>query len=129
MSAKICPPIPILRSFDEARAREFYVDFLGFAVIFEHRFEPGTPLYMGLQLGDCILHLSEHFGDASPGVTIRIEMADVRGFAFTLNAQRYAHARPGVQRQPWGFDDMALNDPFGNRLIFCSPVPDGGQGG
>ena len=24
--------IPILRSFDEAKAREFYVDWLGFAV-------------------------------------------------------------------------------------------------
>ena len=29
-------PIPILRSFDEAKAREFYVDFLGFEVVFAH---------------------------------------------------------------------------------------------
>ncbi len=125
MSANISPPIPILRSFDEAKAREFYVDFLGFAVTFEHRFEPETPLYMEVRLGDCILHLSEHFGDASPGVSVRVEMKDVRGFAFALNAKRYRHARPGVQRQPWGYDDMTISDPFGNRLIFCSPVPDG----
>jgi hypothetical protein len=39
---------PILRSFDEAKAREFYLDFLGFQVVFEHRFEPGMPLYMGV---------------------------------------------------------------------------------
>jgi catechol 2,3-dioxygenase-like lactoylglutathione lyase family enzyme len=32
---------PILRIFDEAKAREFYVDFLGFKVDWEHRFEPG----------------------------------------------------------------------------------------
>ena len=31
---------PIFRSFDEAKAREFYIDFLGFEVTFEHRFEP-----------------------------------------------------------------------------------------
>lgn len=31
--------IPILRMFDEAKAREFYLDFLGFSVEFEHRFE------------------------------------------------------------------------------------------
>jgi hypothetical protein len=31
---------PILRSFDEAKGREFYVDFLGFKVDWEHRFEP-----------------------------------------------------------------------------------------
>ena len=39
-------PIPILRMFDEAKAREFYLEFLGFNVEFEHRFEPGTPLYL-----------------------------------------------------------------------------------
>ena len=42
---------PILRSFDEAKAREFYLDFLGFQVVFEHRFEPGLPLYMGVARG------------------------------------------------------------------------------
>jgi hypothetical protein len=30
---------PILRSFDEAKAREFYIDYLGFSVDWEHRFE------------------------------------------------------------------------------------------
>ena len=39
------PPIPILRIFYEARAREFYVDSLGFNVEFEHRFEPGLPRF------------------------------------------------------------------------------------
>lgn len=33
-------PIPILRIFDEAKAREFYVGFLGFTVDWKHRFEP-----------------------------------------------------------------------------------------
>ena len=37
-------PIPILRLFDEAVARAFYIDFLGFAVDWEHRFKPGLPL-------------------------------------------------------------------------------------
>ena len=45
----IGPVTPILRSFDEARARDFYVRYLGFEVLFEHRFEPGLPLYLGLR--------------------------------------------------------------------------------
>ena len=114
-------PIPILRSFDEARAKEFYIDFLGFELVFEHRFERDTPLYMGVKKGDCALHLSEHFGDATPGTTLRIEVADVHGFAKDLNAKNYRNARPGVQRQPWGWDDMSINDPSGNKLIFCTP--------
>lgn len=66
------PPTPVLRIFDEAKAREFYVDFLGFQVDFEHRFEPGTPLYMGISRDGCKLHLSEHHGDGTPGTTLRI---------------------------------------------------------
>ena len=36
--------IPVLRIYDEAKAREFYLDFMGFTVEFEHRFEPGGPV-------------------------------------------------------------------------------------
>lgn len=115
-------PVPILRSFDETAARAFYIDFLGFEIEFEHRFEPGLPLYMGIRRGDCILHISEHFGDATPGSAVRIEMPDVHAYAEALNAKNYKNARPGVQRQPWGYDDMTVTDPAGNRLIFCTPV-------
>ena len=66
------PPTPILRSFDERRTKGFYVDFLGFEIEFEHRFEPGTPLYLGLRKDGCRLHLSEHYGDGSPGAHVRV---------------------------------------------------------
>ncbi len=114
------PGIPIFRSFDETLARAFYVDFLGFEVEFAHRFESGTPLYLSLRLGQCALHLSEHHGDASPGGAVRIEVSDVRAFCAVLNAKNYRHARPGVQQQPWGLAEMAIVDPFHNRVIFYS---------
>lgn len=63
---------PILRIFDEAKALEFYVDFLGFKVDWQHRFEANFPLYLQVSLGECVLHLSEHHGDASPGAAVRI---------------------------------------------------------
>ena len=72
---------PILRIFDEAKAREFYVDFLGFKVDWEHRFEPDMPLYMQVSKDDCIIHLSEHFGDGSPGVHVRIEIRTSMSFS------------------------------------------------
>jgi len=59
---KLGQTTPILRIFDEAKAKEFYVDFLGFKVDWEHRFEPGLPLYLQVSRGDCVLHLSEHSG-------------------------------------------------------------------
>lgn len=118
------PAIPIWRSFDEGRVREFYIDFLGFEVVFEHRFAPDAQLYMGLRLGQCELHLSGHFGDASPGASMRIGVEDAHGLCAALNVRNYRHARPGVQVQPWGMEEMSTSDPFGNRLIFCAARQD-----
>jgi catechol 2,3-dioxygenase-like lactoylglutathione lyase family enzyme len=113
---------PILRSFDEARAREFYVGFLGFRVDWEHRFEPGLPLYLQVSRGDCVLHLSEHHGDACPGAALRIRVSDIDALHAELSARPYAHARPSVQLMPWGSRDLAVTDPFGNRLTFTDAV-------
>ena len=78
---------PILRIFDEAKAREFYVDFLGFDIDWEHRFEPGRPLYMQVSRDECVLHLSEHHGDCSPGAAMRIEASDLDAFQAKLRSK------------------------------------------
>jgi hypothetical protein len=112
--------VPILRMFDEDATRVFYVDFLGFAVDWEHRFEPGTPLYMRVSRAGCVLHLSGHHGDATPGSAVRITTADLDALQAELIAKRYKHARPGINPQPWG-RDMPIKDPSGNTLIFNAP--------
>jgi len=109
--------IPILRSFDENLMRAFYLDFLGFEIGFTHRFAPELPLYVEVRRGDCVIHLSEHYGDASPAGALRIPMDDVHGYCATLNEKNHGHARPSVQSQPFGWDDMCVTDPFGNRLV------------
>jgi len=101
------PSVPILRSFDAALTKEFYLDFLGFELVFEHRFDAGAPLYMSVKSGDCEIHLSEHFGDASPGAALRIEVADVAQMSTALNAKSYKYAHPGWQRQEWGWGKKA----------------------
>ena len=112
------PATPIFRIFDEAKAREFYIDFLGFTIDFEHRFEPGMPLYMGLSLGACKLHLSEHHGDAAPGSSIRIPCDDPDAFQQALLAKQYKYARPGISDTDWRTRELSLGDPFHNKLTF-----------
>lgn len=119
-------PIPMLRSFDEAKTREFYIDFLGFTVEFEHRFAPDAPLYMGVRRGDCVLHLSEHFGDGVPGTAMRVPVRDVDALVADLNAKGYRHAHPGAaQDMPWGTRDIVISDPAGNRICFYSEGKNG----
>ena len=116
------PAIPILRIFDEAKVIEFYVEYLGFSVDWQHRFGEDFPIYQSVSLGGCVLHLSEHHGDCSPGSAVRIETDDVFALREALHGKDYKYAKPGVQRQPWGANEMSITDPFGNRLIFYTPV-------
>lgn len=115
---------PILRIFDEAMAIEFYVGFLGFKVDWEHRFEGNFPLYMQVSKDGCLLHLSGHFGDCSPGAAIRIATTDVDAYQAELIAKEYKHARPGVDEAPWGGREMSIKDPAGNRLTFYNREPE-----
>jgi catechol 2,3-dioxygenase-like lactoylglutathione lyase family enzyme len=116
---------PILRSFDETRTRAFYCDFLGFGVVFEHRFEPGMPLYMGVAREGCVLHLSEHYGDGTPGSGIRIAVDDVRTYAAELRARHFGNARPGEPVETeWGSLEITITDPAGNNLTFFTDLPE-----
>lgn len=115
-------PTPILRMLDEAKAREFYVDFLGFTVNWEHRFEDNFPLYMEVARDACVLHLSEHHGDCSPGGALRIRVDDIEAFHKRLSGKDYKYAKPGLEESPWNTLEMAVTDPFGNRLVFFEPI-------
>lgn len=109
---------PVFRSFDEAKAREFYLDWLGFDLLFEHRFHPGAPLYMGIGRSGLILHISEHHGDATPGSTVFVRMRGIRQFHEEVSGRPYANNRPSLQELAWGLE-MEVIDPFGNRIRFC----------
>jgi|GEM_PF-228209 len=109
--------VPVLRVLDEAAAKEFYVEFLGFSYNWEHRFEDDLPVYVGMSRGTCQLHLTGHFGDAIPGSRVRIACSDVDALQEELRAKSYKYCRPEVQEMAWG-RELAVLDPFGNRLIF-----------
>lgn len=110
--------IAILRIFDEAKAREFYCDFLGFSVEFEHRFEADLPLYLGIERAGLKIHLSEHHGDASPGTTLFVPTLNIHALRDELQAKRYGYGRPELVEQGWG-QVLEVHDPFGNRIRFC----------
>lgn len=108
----------VFRIFDAARAREFYLDYLGFSIVFEHRLADDAPLYMGLVRDDVRLHLSEHHGDCCPGAVVRIEVNDIDEFHAELLSKNYKYQNPGIEEMPWDSREVSLCDPFGNRLVF-----------
>ena len=118
MTTRFTRSIPTLRIFDIAKAREFYLEFLGFKIDFEHRFEPDLPLFMQVSMGDVVLYLSEHHGDCAPGAKIVIETTGLTAYHAGLLAKQYDYARPGLVEQPWGATSMTIADPFFNRIEF-----------
>jgi uncharacterized glyoxalase superfamily protein PhnB len=113
--------VPILRMFSVEKAKEFYFDFLGFKLDWEHRFHEGAPLYMQISRGNAVLQLSEHFGDGTPGSAIYFYMKGIKDFHQELLAKNYRHARPGIHDQTWGTIEVMIDDPFGNKIRFGEP--------
>src|SRR5262249_20789769 len=70
--------IPALRMTQYARSKEFYVDKLGFALEWEHRFGPKMPVFCSISREGMQLYLSEHRGDCQVGglVHFLIESVD-----------------------------------------------------
>jgi len=111
---------PILRIFDENKAKEFYLGFLGFKLDWEHRFGDNFPLYAQVSRAGLVLHLSEHHGDASPGSTVAVNMRGVYEYQRELAQKDYRHNKPAIEDLPWG-KVMSVTDPFSNRIRFCEP--------
>jgi uncharacterized glyoxalase superfamily protein PhnB len=115
--------IPILRIFDVAKAKEFYVGFLGFGVDWEHTFDDTSPAYMQVSRAGLTLHLSEHHGDACPGSTIFVWMEGIEPFHREVTSRGYRFMRPGLETTFYGARCMEVIDPFGNRIRFNEQLP------
>lgn len=122
MSLTLGPATPFLRMFDKTKAREFYVDFLGFSWDWEHRFAPGMPLFAQISRAGLKLFLTEHHGDGTPGTKVHINTTGIDGLHAELIGKRYRYARPGIEDMPWGERVVSVADPFGNVLVFAERV-------
>ncbi|APG83807.1 glyoxalase [Sinorhizobium americanum CCGM7] len=109
--------VPIVRIFDVAKAHEFYLGFLGFAVDWEHRHGDDFPLYTQISRGGLKLHLSEHAGDATPGGNMCVYMTGIRAFHKELIAKNYRYMRPGLEDEGTRLE-VTVIDPFNNRIRF-----------
>jgi catechol 2,3-dioxygenase-like lactoylglutathione lyase family enzyme len=122
---KLQPAVPVFRIFDAAMAKNFYVDWLGFKIDWEHQFDATAPRYFQISRGAAVLHLSEHFGDCCPGAKTLIDVDDIAGLHQEVHSRPNPNMRPGLETEDWGAKTMTVIDPFGNRLVFsqrlCNP--------
>ena len=117
--------IPVLRMSEEAAAKAFYVDFLGFEIEWEHRFEdsPESPLYMQIRLGQEVIQLNGHAKPDTPPAEVRTLVRGVQAFCNHLRSIESKFPKPSVvdPRYSGKNTDMNLIDPFENYLFFWEP--------
>jgi uncharacterized glyoxalase superfamily protein PhnB len=110
--------IPILRIFDYQKAIEFYIDWLGFKIEWEHTFEENMPVYMEITKEGITLHLSEHHGDATPGAKVFAWCTGLKEYHSILIEKNYKNNRPGFGDTFYNAWCVEVIDPFGNRISF-----------
>ena len=113
--------------FDEAKAKAFYLDYLGFEVDWECRFTPTAPLYMQIRLGGALIHLNGHADEDAPISRVNITVLGLQNYCDYLIAKGAEYPKPSVvdPRFQGRNTDMNIDDPFGNGLVFCSQRTEG----
>ncbi|SNY63542.1 bleomycin resistance protein [Stenotrophomonas sp. CC120223-11] len=111
--------IPQLRMRHADTTLPFYVQGLGFVVDWEHRFEPGFPLFAQLTRDGQTIFLTEHSGDCEVGGAVYFIVEDVDALHLAFSAAGVPIEQPPHDTE-WGSREMLLRDPDGNRLRFAT---------
>jgi len=113
--------IPTFRILNYNEAVNFYIDFLGFTIDWEHRFGPLEPVYMQISRNELTLHLSEN-NRFQTGVIIFVETQGIEAFHKELLGKNRVKPIPNVSKTDWQTLQMEIEDPFGNLLRFNETV-------
>lgn len=111
--------IPQLRITNAGRSIAFYVDGLGFTIDWEHRFEPGFPVFMQLTRAGQTIFLTEHAGDCQTGGAAYFVVPDVDACYREFISRGISPTEPPAD-MPWGPREMVVTDPDRNRLRFAT---------
>ena len=104
----------LLRPSDPARSRAFYGDVLGLAVYREF----GPPEHPGVVffLGNGLLEVSGQSDEPPRGLALWLQVRDLAAEHARLAAVGAPVLR-APQREPWGLDEMWIEDPDRVRIV------------
>jgi uncharacterized glyoxalase superfamily protein PhnB len=120
---------PQFRITNPQRSLAFYVGGLGFKVDWEHRFEPGLPVFMQLTRAGQSIFLTEHAGDCKVGGATYFVVPDVDSCykvvpdvdsCYKEFVSRGVVVTEPPEDAPYGPREMLVTDPDGNRLRFAN---------
>lgn len=112
--------VPVLPADDLAVAKRFYIDGLGFRIVFEAT-EDGKTGLMGVERGGIRLTIDSpmdgHGRDAC--VSLEVDSAD----AYYEEWRERVEIRRPPKDEDWGARTFDVLDPFGNTIFVIGPLP------
>jgi uncharacterized glyoxalase superfamily protein PhnB len=111
--------IPQLRITSAGVSLPFYLQGLGFAIDWQHQFEPGFPLFLQLTRAGQTIFLTEHTGDCQVGGAAYFIVPDVDDCYQDFTARGLVAVAP-PEDTSWGSREIVITDPDGNRLRFAT---------
>ena len=107
---------PIIGTRDINRAIEFYVQRLGFQLVFQD--DTDTPNYAGFRRDEVELHMQFQYDHEMSTIRLRFLVEDPDAL-FTEYQQRGVERSPsGIRDTPWATREFALYDMDRNSLTF-----------
>jgi catechol 2,3-dioxygenase-like lactoylglutathione lyase family enzyme len=110
--------VPTLRITNYERSKSFYVHGLGFAIDWEHRFQPHFPVFLQATREGMSIFLTEHRGDCPAGGLVHFYVPAVDAWHAEFVGNGIAVAEPPNEDLP-GLRMMTVVDPDGNKLRMC----------
>lgn len=111
--------IPNLPADDLQTAKAFYVDRLGFEVVYEASAD-GTSGVLGLQRGGFVLHIDAPMSGHGRNVVVTLEVEDADALFDQWRGGTEIERPP--RDEDWGGRTFGVTDPFGNLLYVVGPT-------
>jgi catechol 2,3-dioxygenase-like lactoylglutathione lyase family enzyme len=111
--------VPILPGDDLQLAKRFYVDGLGFRIVFEASDDQQSGL-LGLERGGLRLTIDCPMAGHGREACVALEVGSVDAY-YEEWRQRVAVKR-APRNESWGARTFDLTDPFGNTIFVMGPV-------
>jgi uncharacterized glyoxalase superfamily protein PhnB len=111
--------IPVIPADDLGVAKAFYVDALGFDVVFEVT-EDGKAGLLGVQRGTIQITLDCPMDGHGRHACVSLRVDDADRYYDEWSARTELKAPP--RNQPWGARTFDVTDPFGNTIFVMGPV-------
>jgi catechol 2,3-dioxygenase-like lactoylglutathione lyase family enzyme len=117
----IVTAIPVVRVANAERSVQFYCGRLGFTQDWWHQPQPDAPASVSVSRGGASVVLTERSDLGREGQLIlwTTEIATLFGEWGGLDDVTLEHAPTAM---PWGFTEMTLRDPDGNRIRVAQPT-------